>query len=148
MPSILSVAIGSFVGLWLGMGVLCSPILVSSSCRRLFDSGPFDHLAFNYLGGMGVFTFIHVVLIFAGALVNYVVRVQISWWFLGVTLVLAAGGWIIGSFVVPQYGWWQPTEFGLDGRIVLAVMAIWYVVCTLILAALFAFAWFLAYYPG
>ena len=78
MPSILSVAIGSFVGLWLGMGVLCSPILVSSSCRRLFDSGPFDHIVFNYVGGMGVFTFIHVVLIFAGALVNYVLRVQIS----------------------------------------------------------------------
>lgn len=148
MPSILSVAIGSFVGLWLGMGVLCSPILVSSSCRRLFDSGPFDHLAFNYVGGMGVFTFIHVVLIFAGALVNYVVQVQISWWFLGVTLVLAGGGWIIGSVVVPRYGWWQPTESGLDGRIVLAVMAIWYVFCTLILAALFVFAWFLAYYPG
>jgi hypothetical protein len=74
--------------------------------------------------------------------------VQISWWFLGVTLVLAGDEWIIGSIVVPRYGWWQPTESGLDGRIVLAVMAIWYVVCTLILAALFAFAWFLAYYPG
>jgi len=92
MPSILSVAIGSFVGLWLGMGVLCSPILVSSSCRRLFESGPFDHIVFNYVGGMGVFTFIHIVLIFAGALVNYAVRVQISWWFFGVTLVLAGGG--------------------------------------------------------
>jgi len=148
MPSILSVAIGSFVGLWVGMGVLCSPMLVSSNCRRLFDSGPFDYIVFNYVGGMGVFTFIHVALIFAGALVNYVVRVQISWWFLGVTLVLAGGGWIIGSVVVPRYGWWQPTESGLDGRIVLAVTAIWYVVCTLILAALFAFAWFLAYYPG
>ena len=83
------------------MGVPCSPILVSSSCPRLLDSGPFDHVIVNYIGGMGVFTFIHVALVFAGALVNYVVRVQISWWFLGVTLALAGGGWILGSFVVP-----------------------------------------------
>jgi hypothetical protein len=92
MLSIFSVAIGSFIRLWVGMVVLCSPILVSANCRRLFDSGPSEYLVVNYLTDMGVSTFGHVALIFAGALVNYVIEVDIGVWFLGVTILYVATG--------------------------------------------------------
>lgn len=148
MPSALVVAVGCFVGLWAATTVLCAPVLLSSSVRRLLDSGPADRLAANYLGGVGLFAFVHVALVFAGALVNTVVRVTIGWWFLGATLALLGVGWAVVSFVGPQRDWWRPAESRIDGRIVLGVVAVWYGVWTVALAALFAFAWFLAYYPG
>lgn len=148
MPSIVTVAAGSFVGLWLSTSILCSPILASGSCRRLFDAGPFDNLAVNYLAGIGVFTLAHVVLVFSGALVNLVVRITIGWWFLGVTLVLVAAGWVAVSIGLPRYDRWDPGGGGVDGRPLLGLAGLWYAAWSFVLAGLFAFAWFLRYYPG
>ena len=148
MPSILSVAVGTFLGLWLSMVVLCSPIFASTSCRRLLNSGPSEYLFVNYVAGVGAFTFGHVALIYGGALVNDVVEVDTGVWFLGVTILYVAAGWGFASFGFSLFEWWEPSESGVDGRIVLGVVAIWYLIWTFLLAALFAFAWFLAFYPG
>ncbi|MFB6122346.1 MAG: hypothetical protein ABEJ78_02665 [Haloferacaceae archaeon] len=148
MPSAPVVAAVSFVGLWASMLVLCAPTLASSACRRLFAAGPSEYLLVNYAAGVGGFTFVHVLLVFAGALVNQVVRVTIGWWFVGVTLFVAAAGWWAASVRAPKRGVWDPTTSGVDGRAVLGVTAVWYVVWSFALAALFAFAWFLRYYPG
>lgn len=148
MPSALAVAAVSFLGLWVGMLVLCAPVLASSACRRLCAAGPSGSLLVNYVAGVGGVALVHVGSVFAGAVVNQVVHVTIGWWFVGVTLVVAAAGWWALCVRAPNRGVWEPTGSGVDGRVVLGVTAVWYVVWSVALAALFAFAWFLRYYPG
>lgn len=140
--------VGIFLGLWFAMSILCAPIFASKSCRRLLNAGPSNHAVVNYLAGMGVLTLVHVALIFGGGLLNSILGVQTPLWALTATLIAAGGSWIVTSFVLPYYGFWEPSGSGIDGRIILGLTAFWYVICTAILGVVFVFAWFLAFYPG
>lgn len=135
MPELLPAVAAALVGaLWIVVGLAWTPILAARNVRRLFEGWPTGSVPGNYALGMAAFTFVHflalaVSLTVAGGQFSLTLMEWLEL-ALGVSAGLVGIAWVGMSFGLPWLGRWRPTGNGYDGRLVLAVGAVWYLVCS------------------
>lgn len=138
---------------WIAMCLLWTPLLASKAIRRLLGGWPTHRLAVNYAVGMALVTGAHFTLVAAvlfalsqeGQGVNLLEFFKLV---LAVTGGLLAVVWMGLSVGLPRLGRWDPTADGYDGRLVLVVGVVWYLVCTAFVTAVINFVAFLFAFPG
>lgn len=137
---------------WVGMCILWSPFLLSTSIRTLFERWPTGGTGVNYVFWMGVVIAGYVATglktLFAIHGTEPVDALTGAKTILGITAVYAAAVTLLVGGWLPRRGIWTPGNGDLDGRIVLAVGAIWFTACVGVALAILLFIVFLIGFPG
>ncbi|MFC6614013.1 hypothetical protein ACFQAS_03415 [Halopenitus salinus] len=137
------------VFVWLLTGAACLPVLAAASVRDAIGEWPTDRYVLNYVILMAAVV-VGQTAVFLGAVVvrgGIGGRSLFRWTFL-VAVGYPAVVWVILAVVLPAIGRFDPSSDGLDGRIVLALAAIWYAVVVAVAAAITFFLLFVFYFPG
>lgn len=150
MAAIPDLTVVAVIGLfWGAITVAWAPLLAAESLQRLVAGWPTDRGLVNYGLGMAAFVMLHVIALSAGIALAGGVNMRA---FLDLALAVTVGvvglAWAGLSLVAPRIGWWRPTNGGYDGRVLLAVGGLWYVVCSLVAAAVLSLVSFLLFFPG
>ena len=127
----------------------CAPILAAARGRALFEAWPSRSVAANYaLVSLGVavahvLTFLGVV-----AALDGLEDMAAVWWAVRVNFGFPLLASATAAVTLPRTGRWTPTGSGLDGRLVLALGALWYGVASTAAIALVLFVLTFWFYPG
>jgi hypothetical protein len=137
------------VGVWVVVAPLCAPLLLAERVRVLF-TWPTASLSVNYLlvsclvATGHYLTFLAATVAQGGHLDGHGILWTAGTVIVGYPLALWAGA----SVGLPALGRWEPAGEGVDGRLILAVGAVGYVVAVgIAFAFLFTVAVFAAF-PG
>ena len=152
LPTVDLVLLALLIGFTVFVPLLCAPLLVAASVRRLFTDFPTGTLPLNYALGVGGFAFGHAITVFtalfvatAGGGANLLVVFRTA---VGVTAGLLVVAWLTVALGLPRLGRWDVTGDGIDGRLVLAVGCVWYLCCAVAIFALGSLVVFAFSFPG
>lgn len=139
-------------GFWILMSIAWAPFLAANRIKALFQLGPTGDTILNYeiaMAGMTVIQF----LITASAVITVGGRaglnlMQFFELVVTITVLYLIGIWLLISVLFPRMTTWDPAGEGVDGRLILAVGGVWYLLWTAIFVATFNFIAFLWAFPG
>lgn len=137
------------VFVWLLTGAACLPVLAAGSVRAALDEWPTDRYAVNYGIVMAAVVLGHATVFLGGVVLRGGIGggSLVRWTFL-VAIGYPILVWAVLAVVLPATGRWDPAGDGLDGRIVLALAAIWYAIVLAVAAGITFFLLFVLYFPG
>lgn len=142
----------AFVVLWIVVGIACLPVLLSARVREPIENWPTERLGVNYALAVGAVVLGQAVIFLGRTVVTgRIDGTEVLEWTFLVAVGYPFAVWALVSTVAPATGRWSPSttsDGGIDGRIVLALAAVWYAVVVAVTAAIVFFLLFVLYFPG
>ncbi len=131
--------------LWAVVAVGWAPMLASESLRDLCGRWPTGRVVLNYPLLVGVVVIIHVVIFLAVGIQFPAGSPLLPAWAFGSTLLVVVVGWLIVAVVLPAT---REMSLPSNGRLLLAVGAVWYGVLVSIVFVVLALVLFALFFPG
>lgn len=131
--------------LWAVVAVGWVPMLVSESLRDLCGRWPTGRVVLNYPLLVGVVVIIHVVIFLAGGVQVPAGSPLLPAWAFGSTLLVVVVAWLTVAVVLPVT---RGMSLPPNGRLLLAVGAVWYAVLVSIVFVVLALVLFALFFPG
>lgn len=142
----------AFVVLWAIVAIACVPAMLSARLREPIENWPTDRLGINYVLTVGAVVLGQAVVFLGGVVVaGGIGGIEAVEWTLLVGVGYPLVAWLAISIAAPATGRWSPStteDGGVDGRIVLALVAVWYAVVVAVVALVVFFLLFVLYFPG